>query len=137
MNKIELYTYLCYVSFALCILCLVVAAVLFFYYDMRSVIGYLTGRSAKKKIQELEEETAASAKLPHKTAVSEKQKKETETEQVSVTEPCADETEALNETEEMKKIVSVEKDFDETTALRQITFVIKRELLVIHTDETI
>ncbi len=63
MNRIELYTYLCYACLALCILCLGTAAALFFYYDIRSVAGYLSGSSARKGIKELEAETASSGKL--------------------------------------------------------------------------
>lgn len=45
------------------IVCLIVAVVLFFVLDIRSVIGYLTGRRAKKGIKELEAITALSGRL--------------------------------------------------------------------------
>lgn len=62
-RKISLYHNLFLVCLVLCILCLILAIVLFFVLDMRSVIGYLTGRRAKKQIQALEASNAASGRL--------------------------------------------------------------------------
>ncbi len=61
--KIELYHRLFLVCLGLAILCLVLAIVLFFVLDIRTVLGYLTGRSAKKKIRELEADNAKSGRL--------------------------------------------------------------------------
>lgn len=62
-GRISLYHNLFLVCLTLGVLCLVLAVVLFFVLDMRSVIGYLTGRSARKQIQALEESNAASGRL--------------------------------------------------------------------------
>lgn len=62
-KQVDLYHNLFLVCLALCILCLVVSVVIFFLLDIRKVMGYLTGRSAKKQIQVLEENNAASGRL--------------------------------------------------------------------------
>ena len=62
-GKISLYHNLFVICLLLCILCLILAIVIFFVLDIRNVIGYLTGRKAKKQIQELEESNAASGRL--------------------------------------------------------------------------
>lgn len=62
-QKIELYHNLFLGCLALCILCFLIAIVLFFVLDISSVLGYLTGRRAKKQIHELEEANAASGRL--------------------------------------------------------------------------
>lgn len=62
-QKIELYHNLFLGSLVLCILCIIIAAVVFFLLDIRSTLGYLTGRRAKKQIQKLKESNAASGRL--------------------------------------------------------------------------
>lgn len=62
-GKISLYHNLFVICLLLCILCLILAIVMFFVLDIRNVIGYLTGRRAKKQIQALEESNAASGRL--------------------------------------------------------------------------
>lgn len=62
-GTISLYHNLFLICLVSAILCLIVAAVLFFVMDIRSVIGYLTGRRAKKGIKELEAVTALSGRL--------------------------------------------------------------------------
>ncbi len=62
-QKITLYHNIFQICLILSIICLVIAIVLFFVLDIKTVIGYLTGRSAKKKIKELEESNAASGRL--------------------------------------------------------------------------
>lgn len=61
--KISLYHNLFLVCLILALVCLVAALILFFVLDIRSTLGYLTGRRAKKKIKELEEATALSGRL--------------------------------------------------------------------------
>lgn len=151
MNRIELYTYLCYACLALCILCLGVAAALFFYYDIRSVAGYLSGSSARKGIKELEAETASSGKLGHKKKASrkkEKKKKKLSPEvpqnqqppvgsaQVRQMVQTGEETEKLG-TAEVIPVEIPQREMEETTMLEQISFVIEREVLLVHTDEVI
>lgn len=62
-GKISLYHNLFQICLILAIVCLVTAVIVFFVLDIRSTIGYLTGRSAKKKIKELEAVTALSGRL--------------------------------------------------------------------------
>lgn len=62
-QQIELYHNLFLGCLALCILCFIISIVIFFLLDIRKVIGYLTGHSAKKQIQVLEENNAASGRL--------------------------------------------------------------------------
>lgn len=56
-GRIGLYHNLFLNCLVLALICLVLAVVLFFVLDIRSTLGYLTGRRAKKKIEELEEAT--------------------------------------------------------------------------------
>lgn len=62
-EKIQLFHNLFLIFLVLALLCLVIAVVVFFILDIRSVLGYLTGRRAKKKIKELEEATSVSGRL--------------------------------------------------------------------------
>lgn len=62
-GKISLYHNLFLVCLVLAMICLVLAIVMFFLLDIRSTLGYLTGRRAKKKIRELEAATAVSGRL--------------------------------------------------------------------------
>lgn len=62
-EKITLFHNLFLVCLVLCILCAVIAVVVFFVLDIRGVLGYLTGRRAKKQIQALQESNAASGRL--------------------------------------------------------------------------
>ena len=61
--KIGLYHNLFQICLILALIFLVLAVVLFFVLDIRSTIGYLTGRRAKKGIKELEAVTALSGRL--------------------------------------------------------------------------
>lgn len=133
MNRIELYTYLYYICLVLCIFCLAAAAVLFFYYDIRSVIGYLTGRSARKEIRELEEGTAVSERLMYKKSGSGKQDKKKKSKKAYVMESVRGCAVSVGEYKER------DESCQETTALEQKgqDFVIQREILFIHTDEMI
>lgn len=164
MNRIELYTYLYYACLVLCIFCLAAAAVLFFYYDIKSVIGYLTGRSAKKEIRELEEETAVSGKLAYRKSGFAKKDKKKKVKKSYVMESSGasgdfqpdEETEALPQPEQdaCKAVKSTsgrecsvstneyteqDESNQETTVLNQNrnNFIIQREILFIHTDERI
>lgn len=62
-RKIELYHNLFLGCLLLCILCVIVAVTIFFVLDIRNVLGYLTGRKARKQIQRLEEVNASSGRL--------------------------------------------------------------------------
>jgi len=62
-GKISLYHNLFLTCLVLAFVCFALAVVLFFVLDIRSTLGYLTGRRAKKKIKELEAATAVSGRL--------------------------------------------------------------------------
>ena len=62
-GTISLYHNLFLICLISAIVCLIVAVVLFFVLDICAVIGYLTGRRAKKGIKELEAITALSGRL--------------------------------------------------------------------------
>lgn len=61
--KISLYQNLFQICLILALICLLIAATVFFVLDIKTTIGYLSGRQAKKKIKELEAETAVSGRL--------------------------------------------------------------------------
>ena len=65
--KITLYQNLFRICLALSILFLVIAITIFWVLDIRTTIGYLTGRRAKKEIKELEEANGVSGRLMTKS----------------------------------------------------------------------
>lgn len=62
-GKITLYHNLFLACLILGALCLVITIIVFFVLNIRDVLGYLTGRKAKKAIRELQESNAASGRL--------------------------------------------------------------------------
>lgn len=62
-GKISLYHNLFIGCLIAALICLIIAVVLFFALDIRYAAGYLSGRLAKKRIRELEAETAVSGRL--------------------------------------------------------------------------
>lgn len=62
-GRIELYHSLFIGCLVLSLICLVLAAVLFFFLDIRNVLGYLTGRQRRKKVREMEAANAVSGRL--------------------------------------------------------------------------
>lgn len=162
MNKIEIYTYLCYASAVLCVFFLVLTIIFFFLFDIRSVIGYLTGSSAKKEIKELQKESALSGTLAHKAKVSKEDvsRKKEKTEIGNEIKKPKSTAETITLENQQGKIIV--RKIDETTALHsekqniditdtlekseeneddgsknQISFVMEREQIFIHTDEVI
>ncbi|MCD8156155.1 MAG: hypothetical protein LUD53_01635 [Clostridiales bacterium] len=67
MDKITLYHNLFLGCLIACIALAALAVLLFFVLDIRSVIGYLTGRSRRTQIQKMEAESAQSGRLFRKT----------------------------------------------------------------------
>lgn len=61
--KITLYQNLFQICLMIALVCLLIAVTVFFVLDIKTTIGYLSGRQAKKKIKELEAETAVSGRL--------------------------------------------------------------------------
>ena len=111
--KIELYHNLFQGSLMLALFFFGMAVILFFMLDIRATLGYLTGSYAKKRIRELEEATAASGRL---------MKKQRTNMQYSVQEVKHENA----STAVLKSEASVRGKF-----------VIVRELMLIHTEETI
>lgn len=66
IQQINLYNNLFKVCLVLAMIFLVVAITVFFMLDIKSTIGYLTGRRAKKQIKELEAANAESGRLMSK-----------------------------------------------------------------------
>lgn len=64
--KIGLYHNLFQGCLVIFLVCAGIAVVLFFVLDIRKVIGYLTGRTAKRQIEKLEEDNASSGRLRKK-----------------------------------------------------------------------
>lgn len=62
-EKIELYHNLFIGSLFLCIIFLILATILFFVLNIPEVLGYLTGRSKRKKIKEMEAANASTGRL--------------------------------------------------------------------------
>lgn len=122
--RISLYQNLFQICLILALICLLIAVTVFFVLDIKSTIGYLTGRQAKKKIKELEAEAAVSGRLR-----SEKRKN---------MQYVAQETTLLPETD-----VSVNMKESSSTGILEESntvmgkFLIIREVLMIHTEEVI
>lgn len=62
-GKIQLYHNIFTVCLVLSLVCLVLAVALFFVLDIRSVLGYLTGRQRRRKVKEMEAANAVSGRL--------------------------------------------------------------------------
>lgn len=62
-EKIALFHNLFVICIVGCVICCIIAAVVFFLFDIPKVWGYLTGRNAKRQIQQMEESSAASGRL--------------------------------------------------------------------------
>ena len=112
-TKISLYHNLFQVFLILSLVFLAMAVVLYFLLDMRSTLGYLTGRYAKKRIKELEAATAVSGRLKQNQHQIYKH--------------------ASNEIQQKTDITAV---LESKNSVGE-TFVIVRELMLIHTEETI
>lgn len=61
--KITLYQNMFQICLIMTLVCILIAVTVFFVLDIKTTIGYLSGRQAKKKIKELEAETAVSGRL--------------------------------------------------------------------------
>lgn len=62
-SRIELYHNLFTGCLAISLICLILAAVLFFVLDIKDVLGYLSGRQRRKKVKEMEAANAVSGRL--------------------------------------------------------------------------
>lgn len=166
-GKIELYHTLDSGCLGLSALCLILAVVLFFVLDIRSVLGYLTGRQAKKKIRELEASNAYSGRLMAKdhssmqyvaqdmkadmgirqaaspgarkveNAVVESPQPEPVTETATLTSPMQENI------QETSVLGENQLSGDDSTMVLEHTstvrgqFAVERELMLIHTEEVI
>lgn len=117
--KISRYQNLFQLCLILAMICLVTAAVVFFVLDIKTAIGYLTGRQTKKRIKELREEIAG-------------QKSRDTISQIKF----------LWTESETTKSIHLQKNKDEiSTSLRTTEvlgkFRLIREIIIIHTEEII
>lgn len=165
-GKIGLFHNLFLICLLLALSCLVLAIVLFVVLDIRSTLGYLTGRRAKKGIKELEAATAVSGRLMPKERnnmqyVAQEMKDDMGVRQkakpgirkvehaveaaLPITEKMPEMT-TEPETMLLKENTAVQNDpavQPETTAVLEAgsetmgRFVIVRELMLIHTEEVI
>ncbi|MCD8365782.1 MAG: hypothetical protein LUC83_08250 [Clostridiales bacterium] len=79
MENIELYELYHNLFLGCLIACIALAAIavfIFFALDIRGVIGFLSGRTAKKQIQKIEEESAAGGRLYRKSRRNQQYKEE-------------------------------------------------------------
>ncbi len=118
-EKISLYQNLFQICLILSMICLLIAVTVFFVLDIKSTIGYLTGRQTKKGIKELQEKIAG-------------QKSRYGIPQIKF----------LWTESENTKSIHLQKNKDEvSTSLRTTAvlgkFRIVREIMIIHTEEII
>ncbi|MBS6395729.1 MAG: hypothetical protein KH452_01075 [Clostridiales bacterium] len=154
-GKIELYHRLFLGCLTLSILCLILAAVLYFVLDMKTVLGYLTGRQKRKKVKEMEAANALSGRLLSRRVspiqhVAQEMKDDMGIRQAVkpgarkvehlIREPSSE----LGKTEEAVFFTAPEEGYSsaETAALdsrlvRRGRFQIERELILIHSEEVI
>lgn len=117
--KISLYQNLFQLCLILAMICLVTAVVVFFVLDIKTTIGYLTGRQTKKRIKELREEISG-------------QKSRDTIPQIKF----------LWTESENTKSIHLHKNKDEASTSLKTTavlgkFRIFREIIIIHTEEII
>lgn len=147
-GKIQLYHNLFLGCLCLAVLCLILAATLFFAMDIRSVLGYLTGRQAKKKIRELEAANAVSGRLtPRERSsmqyVAQDMKTDMGIRQQAV--PGARKVEKVVEESPPKKMSGQDTGLSsdgptevlEGPPVSRGRFFVERELILIHTEEVI
>lgn len=111
-KRIELYHNLFLACLVLFLICLVVAAALFFILDIADVVGYLTGRRARRQIQKTERENEADGNFAPAAGF--------------IPMGAQSESSSGRATEELG-----------VSAARQGMFEVERELLLIHTEERI
>lgn len=158
-GKISLYHNLFLVCLVLALICFTVAVVVFFLLDIRTTIGYLTGRRAKKGIKELEAATAVSGRLLTKERSNMQYVAQEMKDDMGVRQPVKPGIRKVDHVVESNASVMEEKNTtlleenmgtqqeilenpEDTTAVLkaggyQGRFVIVRELVLIHTEEVI
>lgn len=158
----DIYRYIFYGGAALAVIMLVVSVILFFVYKIPSVIGDLTGSTARKAIEDIRNQNESSGNKVHKTSqVNRERGKLTDkispsgsllknpseaiggamaTEKISTQELTSEhyETTVLEVSDET---TILEQSAYETTVLTSVLntvqFVIEYEITYIHTDEII
>ncbi len=155
----EIYRYIFIGGAALAVLMLIISVILFFVYRIPSVVGDLTGRTARKAIEDIRNQNESSGNKVYKTShVNRQRGKLTDkispsgnliknpseeiggamsTEKISTQELPAEETTVLGVADETTVL---EQIADETTVLaptNNVRFVIEYEITYIHTDEVI
>ena len=157
----EIYRYIFIGGAALAVLMLIISVILFFVYRIPSVVGDLTGRTARKAIEEIRNQNESSGNKVYKTSQVNRQRgkltdkispsgkliktpSETlggamSTEKISTLELPADETTVLDMADETTVLDDV--GGVETTVLVEevatVLFQIEYEITFIHTEEVI
>ncbi|MCD8133090.1 MAG: hypothetical protein LUE19_04460 [Clostridiales bacterium] len=134
MKNIELYEQYHYLFFGCLIACMALAAItviLFFALDIRGVAGYLSGRTARRQIQKIEEENAAGGESTSQLI--------RETEQIHITGDMTEFLQDRNGVAGESSPVREKKTFYGYAASRKTTgaFMIEREIVMIHSEEII
>jgi len=152
-ERIELYHLLFLICLIGMFLFLLVSVILFIRLDMKNVILYFTGTKAQKEIQELERNSAKSGKIGNRAKESLQYLNPGIQEELGLYKVNGAEirkvegiagitiTKKLEDgSEESTELLVNQLDGVEKTTLlqqRDITFVVEREILLIHTDEMI
>lgn len=133
MSRIILYHNLYFVCLGATILFLAMSIFLFFYLDVKNCIGFLTGRQARKEIERLNVE-GVTQKTSSKKKVSEEKKQSIKFRKIAITKKLEDERE-----EKTELLCEMEEKAYETTLLKEESkeFLMEREIIMIHTKETI
>lgn len=133
MSRISLYHNLYFVCLGATILFLAMSIFLFFYLDVKNCIGFLTGRQACKEIERLNVE-GVTQKTSSKKKVSEEKKQSIKFRKIAITKKLEDERE-----EKTELLCEMEEKAYETTLLKEESkeFLMEREIIMIHTKETI
>ena len=143
-GRIDLFQNIYLVCLGAMILCLLVAIILFFKLNIVGVIGFFTGKQAKKEISKIQD--SGFEKKSGKVKVTPEIKKELglhKTNEVSIRKvediPIITVTKKLEDGSEELTSILIECDEDATTVLSQETaeFYVEREILLIHTNEII
>ncbi|MCD7922018.1 MAG: hypothetical protein LUG27_06225 [Clostridiales bacterium] len=134
MKNIELYEQYHYLFLGCLIACMALAAItviLFFVLDIRGVAGYLSGRTARRQIQKIEEENAAGGESTSQLI--------RETEQIHTTGDMTEFLQDRNGVAGESSPVREEKTFYGYAVSRKTTgaFMIEREIVMIHSEEII
>lgn len=139
MSRISLYHNLYLICLGATLLFLIISIVLFFYLDVRGCIGFLTGRQARREIERLNLEGVTKKATSKNEVLGEKHhsvkfRKVEDIPKITITKKLEDGRE-----EKTELLCEVEEKSYETTLLKAENqeFLMEREIIMIHTKETI